>query len=73
MEALLSEAIKIFPPGQVLVLVVLWVIMNMIRDLRDEFRDVHSSVEKLEVWAREHEKRDDERFHELRSLTHSRR
>lgn len=68
MEALLSEAMKMFPPGQVLVLVVLWMLVNMIRDMRDEFRQVYSSVEKLEVWAREHEKRDDDRFQELRQM-----
>lgn len=73
METLLSEALKIFPPGQVLVLLVLWMLVNMLRDMREEFRKVHSGVEKLEVWAKEHEKRDDERFHALHNMNHSRR
>lgn len=70
MEALLSEAFKIFPPGQVLVLVVLWWLAGMIRDMREEMRESHSSVIQLEAWAKEHEKRDDERFHSLQQRAH---
>ena len=72
MEILINEAMRIFPPGQALVLVMLYVIMRMIREVHQDFSSVKEGLNNLDVWAKEHEKRDDERFQELRRMEHVR-
>lgn len=66
MELLISEAMKIMPPGQVLVLVMLAFIMKLIRDVRDQFRLLNGSVKELKAWATHHEKQDDQRHEEVK-------
>lgn len=65
MEAIFSELLKIMPVGQVLGLVLLVIILRMIRDVRDQFREMNGSLREVRVWAREHEKLDDERHRSL--------
>ena len=72
MEILINEAMRIFPPGQALVLVMLYVIMRMIREVHQDFSSVKEGLNNLDVWAKEHEKRDDERFQELRRMEYVR-
>ena len=72
MEILINEAMRIFPPGQALVLVMLYFIIRMLREVHQDFRSVKEGLNALDVWAKEHEKRDDERFQELRRMEHVR-
>lgn len=68
MEQIIVEAMKTFPPGQLIVLAMLIFIMRMIRELRDQFRQMNGSVRELKMWTQQHEKQDDERFQSICQL-----
>jgi len=66
MELLFTEAMKIMPAGQVMVLVLLYFVMRLIKELRDEFRKMNGSVKELKQWAKQHEDYDRERFEDIK-------
>lgn len=68
MEQVIFEALKIFPPGQLIVLVLLIFIIKVTRDLRDQLRQMNGSVRELKIWSQQHEKQDDERFQSIRQF-----
>ena len=49
------------------------VLMKWASDIRRDVREQSERLKGVETWSEEHEKRDDERFHDLRSLLHDRR
>lgn len=66
MEPILVEALKLLPPGQLLVLGVLAYLLKVGTDLRTEFRIMNGTLRELKIWAAEHEAKDDERHTQMR-------
>lgn len=67
MDALLNEALKVLPVGQVVVLLLMAFIIKVIKEIRDELKDMSGSTKVLQQWCRDHEQIDLTRHHELRS------
>ena len=49
------------------------VLLKWASDIRRDVREQSERLKGVETWSEEHEKRDDERFHDLRGLVMGRR
>ena len=61
MDHILTEALKVMPLGQVVVIGLLYFILKDIRGVREQFTKLNGSVGTMKQWQEDHQ-RVDERF-----------
>lgn len=70
MESLLAELIKGVPAGQAVGLILMAMLLKYVHEIVKEFRQLSVSMRELNIWMKEHEKLDNERFRAL-EVNHS--
>lgn len=62
MEQIIHEMMKVLPAGQALGLILLVYMMKVLKEVRDQVREINGSMREMKEWQKGHELLDDERF-----------
>ena len=65
METIFSEFSRVLPAGQVIALMLLAYIVTVLKQVRDQVREINGSMRVMKEWQKGHELLDDERFKAL--------